>query len=83
LKPGDVGPPLSLGSNWVVYKVVDKQEPKPEDFDKQKKEITEQVLQNKRSLAFEAFRTALEDRLKRDGKLQLMPEKLKGFGDVG
>ncbi len=82
LKSGDVGPPLNLGSNWLVYKVVDKQEPKPEDFDKQKKEITEQVLQNKRSLAFEAFRTALEDRLKKDGKLQLMPEKLKGFGDV-
>jgi peptidyl-prolyl cis-trans isomerase D len=83
LKPGDVGPPLNLGSNWLVYKVVDKQEPKPEDFDKQKKEITEQVLQNKRSLAFEAFRTALENRLKKDGKLQLMPEKLKGFGDIG
>jgi peptidyl-prolyl cis-trans isomerase D len=83
LKSGDVGPPLNLGSNWLVYKVVDKQEPKPEDFDKQKKEITEQVLQNKRSLAFEAFRTALEERLKKDGKLQLMPEKLKGFGDVG
>ncbi len=83
MKPGDVGPPLNLGSNWLVYKVVDKQEPKPEDFDKQKKEITEQVLQNKRSLAFEAFRTALEDRLKKDGKLQLMPEKLKSFGDVG
>jgi len=83
LKLADVGPPLNLGSNWLVYKVVDKQEPKPEDFAKQKKEITEQVLQNKRSLAFEAFRTALEDRLKKDGKLQLMPEKLKGFGDVG
>jgi peptidyl-prolyl cis-trans isomerase D len=83
LKPGDVGPPLNLGVNWLVYKVVDKQEPKPEDFDKQKKEITDAVLQNKRSLAFEAFRTALEDRLKKEGKLQLMPEKLKGFGAVG
>jgi peptidyl-prolyl cis-trans isomerase D len=83
LKPGDVGPPLNLGSNWLVYKVADKQEPKPEDFDKQKKEITESVLQNKRSLAFEAFRTALEDRLKKEGKLQMMPEKLKGFGDIG
>jgi len=83
LKSGEVAPPLNLGSNWLVYKVVDKQEPKPEDFDKQKKEITEQVLQNKRSLAFEAFRTALEERLKKDGKLQLMPERLKGFGDVG
>jgi peptidyl-prolyl cis-trans isomerase D len=83
LKPGDVGPPLNLGSNWLVYRVVEKQEPKPEDFDKQKKEITEAVLQNKRSLAFEAFRTALEDRLKKEGKLQMMPENLKGFGNIG
>ena len=83
LKPGDVGPPLNLGSNWLVYKVVEKQEPKPEDFDKQKKEITDAVLQNKRSLAFEAFRTALEDRLKKEGKLQMMPENLKGFGNIG
>jgi peptidyl-prolyl cis-trans isomerase D len=83
LKSGDVGSPLNLGANWLVYKVVEKQEPKPEDFDKQKKEITDAVLQNKRSLAFEAFRTALEDRLKKEGKLQMMPENLKGFGSLG
>ncbi len=82
LKPGDVGPPLNLGANWLVYRVADKQEPKPEDFEKQKKEISDAVLQNKRSLAFEAFRTALEDRLKKEGKLQMMPEKLKGFGST-
>jgi len=83
MKAGDVGPPLNLGANWLVYTVVDKQEPKPEDFDKQKKEITDAVLQSKRSLAFEAFRTALEARLKKEGKLQMMPEKLKGFGAIG
>src|SRR5277367_6293069 len=83
LMPGDVGPPLNLGANWVVYTLVGKEEPKPEDFEKQKKEITDAVLQNKRSLAFEAFRTALEARLKKDGKLQTMPEKLRGFGDIG
>jgi peptidyl-prolyl cis-trans isomerase D len=83
LKPGEVGPPLNLGANWVVYKVVDKQEPNPADFDKQKKEITDAVLQNKRAIAFEAFRTALEERLKKEGKLQMMPEKLKGFGSLG
>ena len=83
LKAGDVGSPLNLGANWLVYKVVDKQEPKPEDFDKQKKEITDSVLQSKRSLAFEAFRTALEDRLKKEGKLRMMPDKLKSFGSIG
>jgi len=83
LKVGDVGAPLALGSNWLVYKVADKQEPNQADFDKQKKEITDSVLENKRSIAFDAFRTALEERLKKDGKLQLMPEKLRSITDQG
>lgn len=82
-KVGEVAPPLSLGNNWLVYEVVDKQEPNPAGFEKQKKEITDKVLQNKRSLAFEAFRTALEERLKKEGKLQMMPDKLRGFGQPG
>jgi peptidyl-prolyl cis-trans isomerase D len=83
MKPGDVGSPLNLGVNWLVYRVAEKQEANPADFEKQKKDLTEQVLQSKRSLAFEAFRTSLEDRLKQEGKLRIMPEKLKSFGDVG
>jgi hypothetical protein len=43
-------------------------------------DITDHALQTKRSLAYEAFRTALEDRLKKEGKLQLMPDKMKSFG---
>ena len=80
LKAGGVGEPLNLGQNWLVYRVTEKQEANPADFEKQKKDLTESVLQSKRSLAFEAFRTALEDRLKQEGKLKLMPEKLKSFG---
>jgi peptidyl-prolyl cis-trans isomerase D len=82
MKSGDVAPPLSLGANWMVYRVTDKQEPNPADFEKQKKDMAEQVLQTKRSTAFEAFRTALESRLKQEGKLEIMPDKLKGFGDL-
>jgi len=83
LKAGDVGAPLSLGANWMVYRVAEKQEANPADFDKQKKELTEEALQNKRSLAYEAFRTSLDTRLKQEGKLKLMPEKLKSFGSLG
>jgi peptidyl-prolyl cis-trans isomerase D len=82
LKTGDVGSPLNLGANWFVYRIADKQEPNPADFEKQKKDLTEQVLQTKRNLAFEAFRTSLEARLKQEGKLQIMSDKLKGFGDL-
>ena len=83
MKPGDVGPPLNLGSTWLVYRVAEKQEPNPADFEKQKKDLTDQVLQTKRNTAFEAFRSSLETRLKQEGKLRIMTDKLKGFGDLG
>ena len=83
LKTGDVPAPLSLGQSWLVYRVVEKTESNPADFDKQKKQLTEELLQSKRSLAFEAFRTSLDTRLKQEGKLKLMPEKLRSFGTLG
>jgi peptidyl-prolyl cis-trans isomerase D len=83
MKPRDVGEPLSLGSNWLVYRVAEKQQANPADFEKQKKDITTQLLESKRSLAFEAFKTSLEDRLKQEGKLKKIPENMKGFGSIG
>lgn len=83
MKPGDVGQPLNLGASWFVYRVAEKQEPNPVDFEKQKKDLSDQVLQTKRSAAFEAFRTSLEARLRQEGKLRIMSDKLKNFGDLG
>jgi len=82
MKQGEVGPILNLGANWLVYRVAEKTGPNPNDFEKQKKELTQQVLQEKRELAFESFRTALDDRLKKEGKLKIMQEKMKNFGDL-
>src|SRR5271157_3190049 len=83
LKSGEVGSPLALGSDWAVYQVIEKTEANPADFEKQKKTIADTLVQSKRALAFEAFRTALEERMKKEGTLKLMPEKMRGFGDVG
>ncbi len=74
---GQTGTPAFLGANWLVYRVVEREEVKPEDFLKQRRETERQVLLNKRELAYQAFRTALEERMKREGKLQYMPENLK------
>jgi peptidyl-prolyl cis-trans isomerase D len=83
LKQGDIGGPVHMGSSWVAYQIVEKIEPNPADFEAQKAKITDTLLQSKRNMAFEAFRLALEDRLKQEGKLKLMPEKLRTFGDLG
>jgi len=82
LKTGEVGAPLTLGANWVVYQVVEKTGADPADLEKQKKAITDNLLQTKRNMAFEAFHTALEERMKKEGTLKLMPEKMRGFGDL-
>ncbi|HEV3418735.1 MAG TPA: peptidyl-prolyl cis-trans isomerase [Candidatus Acidoferrum sp.] len=83
LKIGQPGPPLRLGSNWAIYQVVERQEANPADFEKQKKEMTDTLLKQKRELAFSAFQTSLNDRLKQEGKLKLYPEKMAAFGDFG
>jgi peptidyl-prolyl cis-trans isomerase D len=83
MKPGDVGAPMSLGNTWMVYRVETKEEPNPSDFEKQKKTLTEQLLQTKRGVAYEAFKTALDNRLKQEGKVKLMTGKMAGFGSFG
>jgi len=83
LKAGQLGPVLSLGANWAVYQVLERQDANPADFEKQKREITDNLLKQKRDLAFEAFRTSLDYRLKQEGKLKLYPEKMAAFGDFG
>ena len=82
LKQGDVGAPLGLGQNWFVYRVAGKGEADPANFEAQKKQLTDELLQSKREVAFQAFRSALSDRLLKEGKLKLMPEKLKSFGSL-
>jgi len=83
LKQGEVGSPMEIASSWFAYQVADKVEPNPADFEAQKKTITDTLLQQKRNLAFEAFRNSLEERLKQEGKLKLMPQKIRNFGTLG
>jgi peptidyl-prolyl cis-trans isomerase D len=71
LKAGETAPAFFLGSNWVVYRVVDRQEPSPQDPSKQAKEIEQQLLQSKSQIAYEAFRASLKERMKREGKLRM------------
>jgi len=82
LPVGQVGAPTPLDANWLVYRAVAREEAKVEDFEKQRKEIEQQVLQSKRQLTYEAFRLALEQRMKQEGKLKIMPENLKRLGSA-
>jgi hypothetical protein len=43
MKVGEVSAPVKLGTNWLVYRVESKVVPNPADFEKQKKDLAEQV----------------------------------------
>ena len=74
---GQVSPPTQVAGNWLVYRVVGHQPATPADLATQSDQIKQQLLQAKQTAAFEAFRTALEDRLKTEGKLTINADAMK------
>jgi peptidyl-prolyl cis-trans isomerase D len=74
---GQVSPPTQVAGNWLVYRVVGHQPANPADLATQSDQIKQQLMQAKQTAAFEAFRTALEDRLKKEGKLVINADVMK------
>jgi peptidyl-prolyl cis-trans isomerase D len=76
LQTGQVGGPTLVTGNWIVYKVTDHQMPNPQDLGTQRKAIEQALMTAKQSMAFAAFREALTDRLKQEGKITINQEAL-------
>jgi len=66
---GQVSPASKIEDNWVVYRVASHDAPDPAELAKQEATIEQQLLQTKQNAAFEAFHTALVNRLQKEGKL--------------
>lgn len=77
LAAGQTSDAVSLGANWAVYRVLERQPANPADLAKQQQDIQQQLLDARRTMAFEAFRTALDNRTRQAGKLRLNVENLK------
>ncbi len=76
---GKVSSPLNLSGNWVVYRVVARNEPNPDDLASQRTDIQQQLLQTKQDAAYDAFRTSLENELKSEGKLVIHTDVMNRF----
>ncbi|MGH9864680.1 MAG: peptidyl-prolyl cis-trans isomerase [Candidatus Acidiferrales bacterium] len=74
---GQSSAPVLVGGNWVVYQVKLKQGINPADFAKAENDLKQQILQEKQSVAFEAFHDALQKRYEQEGKLAFNQANLK------
>jgi peptidyl-prolyl cis-trans isomerase D len=70
---------VPLQDNWIVYRVASQAGITPGDLASQHDTLQQQIKQAKADQAFESFRTALEDRLKKEGKLVINEAALKNF----
>jgi peptidyl-prolyl cis-trans isomerase D len=74
---GQSGDAVFLGANWAVFRVLEHQPANPSDLSAQRQAISEQVLQSKREMAYEAFKSSLETRLRSEGKLVFNEDNLQ------
>ena len=79
LPVGQTAAPISQGTNWVVYRVTERQEPNPDDLTKQKAEIERTLTMSKQQVAFDAFQEGLKQRMMKDGKLRINETVLRRF----
>ncbi len=77
---GQTSGPVALSGNWLVYRVAAHDQANPSDFPAQSAGIEQELLQQKKSMAFEAFRDALENRMKQEGKLVISSDAMKRLG---
>lgn len=80
---GQISAPKLVNGNWLVYKVVAHEQANMDDFAKQKQDIQQQLLQSRQNAAFAAFKTALEDRLRKEGKLTVNQDILNRLNQAG
>ena len=69
-KKGDIVGPVQGGRNSVVMLLLDKQEPTPDEIQKNVETARQELVQRKRQEVFEVYLTNLVARLDKDGKIK-------------
>jgi parvulin-like peptidyl-prolyl isomerase len=77
MKPGEISGPVPVGSNGVVFALLDKQEPSAAEFDQQKDQIRQTILQRKRGEAIQLYVSSLKDKLQKDGKIRINDKEIQ------
>jgi peptidyl-prolyl cis-trans isomerase D len=77
LKPGQLSGPVNAGRTGVVVKILDKQEPNPDEIAKNFDQTKDQILGQRRSEAFNVFLSTILSDYKKHNRIQ-MSAKSKG-----
>jgi parvulin-like peptidyl-prolyl isomerase len=68
--------PVKVGDRWVVVAVKERRDTKPEDFEKQKAELTQRALDERRGQLFDDFLVEARRRLDEKGQIEIYRDTL-------
>lgn len=71
LKKGDVSPAINTGEGGAVLQIVDRQEPAPAEFEKQRDDIRERLAAQKRGQALNEFAQNVRERMTKGGDIKI------------
>ena len=76
MKPGEISNAVEAGRSVAVLSLVEKQMPSDEDFAKNKDQIREQLLDQKRNELLQVYVSNLKDKMEKDGKIKIFQKNL-------
>jgi len=79
LAPGQMSDVVSLGANRVVFRVLGRTPANEADFPGQRDQISEELQERRRALAWEIYRQNLKQQLLSSGALKLNDSAMKNF----
>jgi peptidyl-prolyl cis-trans isomerase D len=83
LKPGEVTTtPVKVGDNWVVLGVSNRKEADLAEFAKQREQLRQKMLSDRQSQIFEDYISAVQQHMKRDGKIKINEDVLASLEEA-
>jgi peptidyl-prolyl cis-trans isomerase D len=77
LKSGEITKsPVKVGETWVVLGVANRHEADLAEFAKQRGQLTQTMLSTRQSQIYEDYISAVQQRMKQDGKIKVYPDVL-------
>jgi peptidyl-prolyl cis-trans isomerase D len=77
LKAGELNKaPIKVGANWVIVGVTKRNEADLAEFAKQREQLTQSMLTERQNQVFEDYIAAVQERMKRDGKIKVYDDVL-------
>ncbi len=79
LNPGEISAPITAGGNGVVAQLLEKQAPTDQEFDAQKDQIRQSLLEAKQNDLFGLFVTNLRKDMEKSNRLKVNQEEMKNL----